>query len=500
MEFRPALKPWLDYRAKQGHRFLLIDNRQTPLNLRKSIRDIARSGKLKTVVIVGDAAPTAGESGDVSSRLTPAPLLKAKVNIHFGSEPTIATDNWYADLDDDYLPDLMIGRLPADTPAELSEMIRKIIAYESAPPANWQRRINFIAGVGGFGSLVDSVLENATKKFMVDGVPASYSTSMTYGSWRSPYCPDPREFHDVALNRLNEGCLFWVYIGHGARTYLDEVRTPGGRYPILSTLDKPRMKSAEGLPIAIFLACYSGAFDHTDDCLAEEMVKSPSGPVAVISATRVTMPYAMTVMANGMLQEYFVNRHHLLGDVFRRAKRQLLTMDAADDNRVLIDMVAKVISPKPELLEEERREHLSLYNLLGDPLLRLPLPERIEMKATDSIEAGKTLEVSGEIPHAGKCVIEFVCRRDRATTRTSSRSVYRHEEISSYNATYAKANKRVFSRHETIVKPGPFQFSLPIPVDVRGPCHVRLMVLGDKASALGSSDVFVSRPRKSDNE
>ena len=58
-------------------------------------------------------------------------------------------------------------------------------------------------------------------------LPADYRLSMTYGSWRSPYCPDPRRFHATTLERLNEGAWFWVYIGHGYPLGADRVAGAG---------------------------------------------------------------------------------------------------------------------------------------------------------------------------------------------------------------------------------------------------------------------------------
>ena len=52
----------------------------------------------------------------------------------------------------------------------------------------------------------------------IKGQPLAF---MTYASLASPYCPDPRKFHDTTIGRFNEGCLFWVYIGHGHPTGLD---------------------------------------------------------------------------------------------------------------------------------------------------------------------------------------------------------------------------------------------------------------------------------------
>ena len=206
--------------------------------IRVAIRNVAASGKLKYLLLVGDAEPAARVNAAVAARCVPTHLHPAVVNVKWGSEPQIASDNWYADLDDDQLPDLAIGRIPADSPAELSRIVAKILAYEQNTDFGpWRQRVNFIAGVGGFSPLIDTVIETATSKLLTSGIPAAYETRMTYGSWRSPYCPDPRLFHAMTVERHNEGCLFWVYIGHGQATELDQVSIPGERFHILNCND-----------------------------------------------------------------------------------------------------------------------------------------------------------------------------------------------------------------------------------------------------------------------
>ncbi len=167
---------------------------------------------------------------------------------------------------------------------------------------SWRQRVNFVAGIGGFGRLLDPIVEMATKKFLTDGIPPEYHTSMTYGNWRSPFCPNPYQFHQEAVNRFNEGCLFWVYIGHGYPYQLDRVRVPGQTHHIFNVTDTPKLENQNGLPIAIFLACYTGAYDQPYDCLAEEMLRAPGGPVAVLAGSRVTMPYAMAVMGSELME------------------------------------------------------------------------------------------------------------------------------------------------------------------------------------------------------
>ena len=227
----------------------------------------------------------------------PTHYSEAVVNVDFGSEKEIASDNWFADLDGDRVPDVAIGRLTADSPAELAAMVGKILDYEqSSDFGAWRRQIHLVAGLGGFGPLADSVLEASVKSLIGHGVPSEYCTTMTYGSWQSPYCPDPRMFRRVAIDRLDEGSLFWVYIGHGWQRGLDQVRVPGGAYPILTNADAERLTFRRAAPIACFLACYSGAYDQPHDCLAETLLRNPRGPVAVLSSSRVAMPYGMSVL------------------------------------------------------------------------------------------------------------------------------------------------------------------------------------------------------------
>lgn len=497
--FLPQLQPWIVHRQAQGHRLTIVSNELSPEAIRTAIRKKGHLGALKYVVLVGDADPAADHDRRIRARSTPTNRIKAKVNIHWGSDPEIATDNSYADLNDDQVPDVAIGRITADSPNDLSRMVRKILAYETAADNGpWRRQMNFVAGVGGFGALVDSILQMATKKFLTDGIPPGYNTSMTYASWQSPYCPDPRRFHDATLARLNEGCLFWVYIGHGNRRHLDHVRVPGGAFPILDIDDAKELRSASGLPIALLLACHAGAFDQPSDCLAEEMVRSTGGPVAAICGSRVTMPYGMAVMSDVMVDELFQKKRATLGQLLLHVKRRMVSDDEVDTaNRLLLDAIASAVSPSTDLLREERIEHLSLFNLIGDPLLVIRYPEEIEVKSESSIAAGEPLQVTGRSSIDGRVTIELVCRRDRTKSPppVRNRFIPSHEFLRSFQEAYRQANDRCWARQTVAIEDGQFGTELTVPSEARGICYVRAFVQGIDGFALGATDVFVRRPK-----
>jgi len=497
--FQEAMQPWVAYRTRQGHVIRTVRGDQPAAAIRDEIREAARGDALRAVLLVGDAEPQADRDPQVRVRSTPTHLATAKVNIKWGSEPTIATDNWYADLDDDDIPDVAIGRLPVDTPAELQSLIRRILAYEQSTDfGNWRRRVNFVAGVGGFGALTDTVLETATKKFLTDGIPTAYSTTMTYGSWRSPYCPDPRRFQQATVERFNEGCLFFVYIGHGHPLQLDRVQLPNGTYPILSIRDVGMLRSRPQPPIAVMLACYTGAFDLSRDCLAEEMLRQEGGPIALLCGSRVTMPYAMAVLSHGMLEETFKQRRETIGEVLLFAKQRMMRQEPEDGHRQLVDTLAAMLSPSPDMLEDERREHLHLFNLLGDPLMRLRHPAPIELDVATDVDAGQTLEITANCPIRGEATLELVCRRDRTKNSPPTRGAFEQasRNFEEFDATYREANDHCWYVEKlSFDEPGAAKTEIRVPLDAHGPCHVKLHVRGPDGDALGAANVFVRRLR-----
>ena len=492
-DFKPALQPWLDYRAGQGHIFAHVSNTQSPDEIRADIREVAKSGALRYVVIVGDDDPAATQSELLRTRCTPSYRHPAQVNVRWGSEPEIATDNWYADLNDDRSPDVAIGRLTADNPAELSRIVKKILEYERATGRDiWRRRINLVAGVGGFGVLVDGLLESLTKRFLTEGIPAGYVTSMTYASWQSPYCPDPRRFRETAVERLTEGCLLWVYLGHGQPYGLDHVQVPGATFPILSGPDVVDLPRSGGAPIALMLACYTGAFDAPADCLAEEMLRADAGPVAILSGSRVTMPYAMAVLSQEMMTELFERRTATVGEVLLNAKRRSLASGDATTSRRLLDGLARIFTPS-ELLEAERAEHAALFNLIGDPLLRIRHPHEIPLQTSPEATAGEELEISGTLPIAGQCTLELVCRRDSSTTPPIARGPFEMSDgfLSAFDQTYRQANEQRWYAATFSAEAGEFKTKITVPDEAQGPCHIRIFTEGGTAHALGSADVLV---------
>ena len=489
--FQQAMAKWCDYREQQGHVIEMVEPPASVEALKQTIRQFSKSGSLKHVLIVGDV----GDPRSLNNVVVPTDFVEAKVSVLFGSDPEIATDNPYADLNSDGLPDLSIGRIPLDSVAEVENYIERIIKYESPSwKQQWQRRINFVAGVGGFGSVIDGLIEQTTKTIITDLVPSEYETSMTYGSWCSPFCPDPRRFSEVAVSRFNEGCLFWIYIGHGNRTALDRVRMPDRSHLILDNQAVSQLNCIEGSPIALFLACYTGAMDHSIDCLAETMLGQDGGPIAAICGSRVTMPYAMSLLSLEMVHEYFHGEAETLGELAQLSKRRMVL--GSDNNpkyRKMIEGMGQAFSPFPQLLDLERLEHAQLIQLIGDPLLRLKRPAQLELQVNPVAVVGDQLKVTGVSPEAGNLIIELAYPRDRFRERPRRRVEFdpSDESLEEYQSTYEKIHDLVWVSQTIVVDAGAFEMMLPIPLEMRGRCLVRGMLQTADRLAIGSVPVEV---------
>jgi hypothetical protein len=261
-----------------------------------------------------------------------------------------------------------------------------------------------------------------------------------------------------------------------------------------------QLESKSGSPIAIFFACYTAAFDFNQrgDCLAEEMLIQQKGPVAVLGASRVSMPYAMAVLSNEMLKEYFGRKHQTLGEMIAGAKRASLATqnEAEDKNRVLLDTLAATLSPTRELLDKERLENLALFNLIGDPLLRLNYPQELQLETEPVVESGSKIQIQGEAPSDGKLVLEISYRRDRTLKPYDKRKEYRGDvqQLDEFRQTYAEANLRQVATEAFTVKKGPFEVELEVPVWAIGAAYVRGFVESPEGFALGGHEIRIRRP------
>ena len=301
--------------------------------------------------------------------------------------------------------------------------------------------------------MADTAIETVAKRLLIEGIPAAYTTTVTYGSWRSPYCPLPTAFHDTTMARFNEGCLFWVYMGHGQTREVDRMRAPDKVHHIFGAADCDKLQCGDYPPIGLLLCCNAGEFDANKDCLAEEMLRARQGPVAIIAGSRVTMPYGGMGLGVGLLRSYFRDRADTLGDLLLAAKREAALGSRDDANSRAIDSLALMLNPASSDLNAERLEHVELFNLIGDPLLKLQHADQVQFQAPAVAAPGAEIEIVGTSVLDGAADVELVVRRDRLTFRAPSRRTYETTPAaaSEFQKTYERANdSRLVSTKATV--------------------------------------------------
>lgn len=420
--FRPAMMPWMEYRREEGLSVTVIDSQATAAALTQSIRQAA-DDSTAYIVLVGDA-PAIGTACH-PARQIPVGYHATTVTAAYGSTPMMSSDLGYGDTDGDGVPDASVGRLPVDTPEELESAVAKILAYETSDDFGaWRSEVQLVGGVGGFGMMVDAAIESVTRTVVTGVLPPAIRTHVAYASVGHPFCPVDKdcthEFSDAIIGNYSRGARFWVYAGHGQVTELDRFPQVALGKPILDGDNVNRLsRPGGGAPIALLLACYTGAIDATEDSFAEKFWLADGGPVAVIAGSRVTMPYGNATAAVGLIDGVFDQQLSRLGDAWRGTLADMHRDTTTDQtgaptmsadratSRVMIDALATMISPAGTKLIDERREHMRLYNLIGDPTMNLHHPQPLDVRVQNSYASGEDIGVSVTSPIDGQLTVSI---------------------------------------------------------------------------------------------
>lgn len=471
--FRVALEPWIKRRQSEGLQVGVVASNSDAETLRSSIRQDA-TDKTRYVMLVGDA-PVIGTRCDEFCQ-TPILYSPTTVTGKQGSTAVLSSDMLFGDFDLDNIPDAVVGRLPVDHPDQLKTLIRRIAARESSRDFGpWRGQIQLIGGVGGFGMVADRAIESVTRSIVTGVLPPETRTSVVYASPGHPFFPQEANFTDAVLNRYQRGARFWVYAGHGRVTALDRVPNTISGQPVLDQQTVQQLNRPAGeSPIAVMLACYTGAMDAREDSLAEEMILCDGGPIAVLAGSRVTMPYGNSTAAVGLIKGVFQQQLPRLGDAWLSALNQMQS-DLPSDNsttRMMIDALATIINPSGSSLKTERREHMLLYNLLGDPTLRLNHPQPLEITVPTGSPAGEPVRFSLQSPIAGELRVTL----DYPLGATI--------EGDPNDTTVATVNQSVAAGKQ-------FEFDVAVPEKFRGPLVIRAHVAGESSWSAGAAKTFV---------
>lgn len=500
-----GIKPLAELRRKQGLRVRVapvenIEKEFPAENRAESIRGFLRHAWAgwqppapRYVLFVGDAVSLEGED---PALLIPHLSLESDPRAYVRDEKEfIGTDNFYALMDDDDIPDFAIGRLPVDNRKELATVVAKIVEYETANAfGTWRRKASFFASEGHFGN-VDQLLEKMAKNMFKHNVLPLFDLSMTYANPKMEYFYPADEFGGKVLERFRENPLFMIYIGHGQVKGFDTVRFEGERHPIMGMDDVAKLNGGGGrYPIVFIIACLTGYFDNPQyDSIGEELLNHPKGPVGVFASSRVSDPYSNGVLSKEIANALLYNLEPRIGDALVMAKRAM--MENRDKDRKYIDKFATMFMPVEDMAKSIR-EHLYLYNYLGDPATAIQFPmHRMDVKTPKEAKPGSKISVMGRRAgmSGGRALVTLECEAVKTIHPIKPIKELEGDEYrETVRQNYANANNKVVTSAEVPVVGGRFETTLEIPPGIPpGRYYVKVYAEAEEMDAAGYAEVII---------
>jgi len=397
--FASAAKPLADWKSEKGVPAKVftteeIDAQYTGKDLVEKIRNFLKDAYdkwgIEWVLLCGDV-------DEVPIRMVYSPVGE-------GYDPYAPSDYYYADLTGnwdsngngkygevgdsvDWYPEVYVGRLPAQTPSELTTMVTKIINYEKNPPSGaWSRRTLF---AGAFLNYADEdgkgypETDTATVQELVRTslMPSAFTFTRLYekeGLKPSDYSCEKMLSLSNLQQELDIGYIYVMLGGHGAPEGMGRkvwASDPDkNNIPEENEMSWPTMISASTsltnkdlLSFVYADSCLTTRIDYSSDTLAETMMKSPNGAIGYVGATRVSY--------------YSVGWHLGWGgnqELDYRFWQKMFT-DTATESRPGVALYASKLwySNNYDMTDDTNRHNLFVYLLLGDP--------EMSVKATETV-------------------------------------------------------------------------------------------------------------------
>lgn len=453
-----------------------LDSATAARQIRDRIRRayLSNEQKLRYILLVGDA-----------KRHLTAADRKVMLPTWYVRSPggwLIATDDPYANMDDDPQPELAVGRLPVRSEAELAALVTKIIKYETGRRFGIERRqIMFFGGCPGYSPTLDSLIETSVFALLDAVLPPAYDIRGIYGDPRSAYCYPLHELGAGFVKEIEAGPMLVIFQGHGSFRMMCG-RTGANSVGVV-TEDAARIARDKLCGPLLCFSCWNGRFDAHTDCVGEAFLKASGGPVGVFASSRPSDPYGNYLLAKALLT-FPVQASRRLGDLTLWIKEEAST---SGDPVVWLVLRDAGNQRRGRSEEEFRHDLLRFYNLLGDPATQLMVPQQVELTLVETRDdrpnAAGQLRVTAELPFEPvKASFTFEHRRlhhpKLGKLAQQGPSVKRYE----------LANQRVIARTEGRITrrqvAATFQISPDLPP---GGYLVKLYAVGKDTDAMGGA-------------
>ncbi len=271
----------------------------------------------------------------------------------------VPVDARFGDVDWGGMPEVMVGRIPAETVMQAEGVVAKILAYESSPAALWMTRVVMVTDNGKTGP---EGFEDVADDLVADYVPSQmdvrtihlrdYCGAATSGNWLTP-CPSAT----LALTQTwSQGAAMLTYVGHGA---VDS----WGHERFLINTQMAQLTNTTGLPFLLSLDCWDGYWMFpskypvglNDDVRSigewATTILTDRGAIAAFGPAGLGYVGDEERMAQAMYQALFEEREYRLGELTQAGREAFSGSYLARTYTLLGDPAMKLrILPLPVFL------------------------------------------------------------------------------------------------------------------------------------------------------
>jgi hypothetical protein len=212
-----------------------------------------------------------------------------------------ASDDWFADFNNDGISDLMVGRLPIRTVADAQLFVKKIFTYESK---KLESSVLLVSDANeGFN------FEQASAQ-LVPYLPAGITAQQIKRGQ-----VDTAIAKQQLLEAFSSGQKIINYVGHGSMNFW--------RGNLLTSEDARALTNGDHLPLVVIMNCLNGFYqDPTLAGLGESLVKAEKGgAVAVWASSAITSPDDQALMNQQFFRAVFQTK--TIGEAILRAKQSI---------------------------------------------------------------------------------------------------------------------------------------------------------------------------------
>lgn len=342
-DFRPALDPLLALRRSQGLSVAVedvaaiydaLDGRPTAEAIRAYLANAYATWNPRPayVLLVGDGTFDVRRYQPDSLPTFIPPYL---ADVDPFTDETAADNRYVAVHGSDALPDMALGRLPVNTPAEAQAVVSKIVQAETDPaPGTWDSVVTFLSDNADAAGNFPATSQALAAAYIAHPFRAQQLLVTT------PITPT----YQAVLARWNVGMSLMLYNGHASVRQLAAERA-------FHADDVAGLTNTGRLPVALHMTCFTGMYHlRTGASLDERLVRQPNaGAAAVWGSTSLGVANGHDELAHGFLQALFVQQQPVIGAATLAGKLRLAGSQAAG------------------------QDLLDTFNLLGDPASRFNL-------------------------------------------------------------------------------------------------------------------------------